>query len=733
MSWNRPSAPGQGPCPRCAHTTNYYKNKLYVFGGWNGSRMINDLYILNVGTLRWSKAAYSGEVPTPRAGHSAVVMGSNLVVFGGGDGTNYLNDLYFLDLETMVWKQGYTSGTTPCARSRHTATVISDHQMVVIGGGDDSRVYNDVYILDVSSMSWTKPQVTGKAAPSPRWGHSAAPVGKSCEKVIVFGGHDGSAMLNDLWLFDSAAASWAKINSGKDVPTPRAGHTMTTLGSYIVVFGGGDGDDVLSDLYILEPPQSLLPEVKSAEPSQEGSQTTETSAADGKTQMEMQNAQSLSGGFRWIKTHQLPTSPSGRCAHTTTAVPLSQESEDELAGIIVFGGGSGNRRYKDVYFLDISKVYRETKLKLSTLTANGASSTASPTASTGGIGSKKASQQRKIFTLTSGSQPSPSSTHNISAQKQTLNAQQQSESMTIPQSLSSQTIAENQGKNVESLSGTPLKTKRASLSSPSTKAQGTTELSSGTSGMAVKGAEESQVADFLRSIGMEAYIGIFEKEEITPDVLPLLSERHLEVIGITALGPRLKILGAIRKTYGHHSLSKPSASSQTQCNTSSCNTTAYTEALNAAAERIERAVLALNDTIKMLALNNQTSEDGYDSGCCGAADDESTTAPSLALSGISASSGQQKKKKKKKKTQKSSQEQHASLLSPPLQPSLSSSSSSPPLPPPAIQQSKQNEEVLQKQDTNNDDRTFSTNRLVLLQPMPNPLLPYDKGTKEPPQ
>ena len=259
MSWNRPSAPGQGPCPRCAHTTNYYKNKLYVFGGWNGSRMVNDLYILNVATLRWNKAVYSGEVPTPRAGHSAVVIGTNLVVFGGGDGTNYLNDLYFLDLETMVWKQGYTSGTTPCARSRHTATVSTGQQMVVIGGGDDSRVYNDVYILDVASMSWTKPQVTGKAAPSPRWGHSAAPLGRAGEKVLIFGGHDGSAMLNDLWLFDSAAASWTKIPAGKDVPTPRAGHTMTSLGGYIAVFGGGDGNDVLSDLYILEPPTSLLP------------------------------------------------------------------------------------------------------------------------------------------------------------------------------------------------------------------------------------------------------------------------------------------------------------------------------------------------------------------------------------------------------------------------------------------------------------------------------------------
>lgn len=744
MSWNRPSAPGQGPCPRCAHTTNYYKNKLYVFGGWNGSRMINDLYILNVGTLRWSKAAYSGEVPTPRAGHSAVVIGTNLVVFGGGDGTNYLNDLYFLDLETMVWKQGYTSGTTPCARSRHTATVISEHQMVVIGGGDDSRVYNDVYILDVSNMSWTKPQVTGKAAPSPRWGHSAATIGKSDEKVIIFGGHDGSAMLNDLWLFDSAAASWAKISSVKDVPTPRAGHTMTTLGSYIVVFGGGDGNDVLSDLYILEPPQSLLPDIKETEStsshSSEGPQTVETSTLDSKSdkaQLEPQNGQILSGGFRWIKTHQLPTSPSGRCAHTTTAVPLSQESENELAGIIVFGGGSGNRRYKDVYFLDISKVYRETKLKLNNLGANGSQSTTT-SGSTGNTGIKKPppsqqqqqQQQRKIFSSGSGLQQSSSSSgYNAPTQGRALNAQLQSAIASTASQFSSS--IEKQYDNEEVSSVTPQKTKISVTSSSNTQSANTNEPGN-VSGMTVKGAEESQVADFLRSIGMEAYIGIFEKEEITPDVFPLLSERHLEVIGITALGPRLKILGAIRKKYGHHSLSKPSLTSQPSCSTTGFNTTAASvEALNMAAERIERAVLTLNETIKLLVPNNQVSEDGYDSGCYGTADDESTVTSSLGNS----SNGTQKKKKKKKKSQqqKLSQEQQSLLSTPPLLTSSSSSSSLSTSTSTSNQQSKQNDEISSKAGSSNDDqsddRTFSTNRLVLLQPMPNPLLPYDKENK----
>ncbi len=47
----------------------------------------------------------------------------------------------------MAWSQAYVAGTSPAARSRHTATAVGN-KLMVIGGGDDSRVYNDVYILD---------------------------------------------------------------------------------------------------------------------------------------------------------------------------------------------------------------------------------------------------------------------------------------------------------------------------------------------------------------------------------------------------------------------------------------------------------------------------------------------------------------------------------------------------------------------------------------------------------
>lgn len=53
----------------------------------------------------------------------------------------------------MAWSQAFVAGTTPSARSRHTSTII-DKKLFIIGGGDESRVFNDVYILDIGSHTF---------------------------------------------------------------------------------------------------------------------------------------------------------------------------------------------------------------------------------------------------------------------------------------------------------------------------------------------------------------------------------------------------------------------------------------------------------------------------------------------------------------------------------------------------------------------------------------------------
>ena len=41
------------PGSRAAHSCEMINNKLYIFGGWNGKKALNDLYILNLDTFQW--------------------------------------------------------------------------------------------------------------------------------------------------------------------------------------------------------------------------------------------------------------------------------------------------------------------------------------------------------------------------------------------------------------------------------------------------------------------------------------------------------------------------------------------------------------------------------------------------------------------------------------------------------------------------------------------------------
>jgi len=87
-------------------------NALVVFRGGDGRRYMNDLHILYFTDTEfkprrawgeWKIPQVSGEPPDPRANHSSAVMGSQVFIFGGWDGTKRLNDLHILDTSSMSW------------------------------------------------------------------------------------------------------------------------------------------------------------------------------------------------------------------------------------------------------------------------------------------------------------------------------------------------------------------------------------------------------------------------------------------------------------------------------------------------------------------------------------------------------------------------------------------------------------------------------------------------------
>ena len=67
----------------------------------------------------------------------------------------------------MTWYQGPEGSGSPSARYAHTASLISGTKILIFGGWNGIDFFNDVYILELEVMAWTKPNCTGPA-PSPR-------------------------------------------------------------------------------------------------------------------------------------------------------------------------------------------------------------------------------------------------------------------------------------------------------------------------------------------------------------------------------------------------------------------------------------------------------------------------------------------------------------------------------------------------------------------------------------
>lgn len=79
----------------------------------------------------------------------------------------------------------------------------------------------------------------------------------------MFGGHDGTNHVNDMFLFDTGRFVWTTVHltnwlflnikvDSSATPGPRAGHTMTVLGSRVILFGGWDGSKYMNDIFFLE-------------------------------------------------------------------------------------------------------------------------------------------------------------------------------------------------------------------------------------------------------------------------------------------------------------------------------------------------------------------------------------------------------------------------------------------------------------------------------------------------
>ncbi|EOA37677.1 hypothetical protein CARUB_v10012319mg [Capsella rubella] len=158
----------------------------------------------------------------------------------------------------------------PGPRCGHTLTAIAANvngsQLLVLFGGSTTAVAahgslpnislegvtNSVHCFDVLTRSWTRINPTGDV-PSPRACHAATSLGTM---LIVQGGIGPSGPSDgDVYTLDLTRNNlkWHRLMVSGAAPGPRYGHVMDVAAQrWLVIFGGRSGNTILSDTWALD-------------------------------------------------------------------------------------------------------------------------------------------------------------------------------------------------------------------------------------------------------------------------------------------------------------------------------------------------------------------------------------------------------------------------------------------------------------------------------------------------
>lgn len=212
-------------------TSGSVGSSLYVFGGCDSKHCFKDLYKIDLQSFQWSKPRTLGNQFSPPAlrAHSVthippfqslyssvydnleikdrfpddpdvinVRMKSregHLLFFGGGDGPNYFNDIYLLNLTTMTWSKPLPAPVATPHEGQNLEDFANEAHTDIAGSSNTQHIYGTL--------------------PSPRRAHTTVWYDKRKE-LIIFGGGNGTKALNEVWVLeckDWKRLTWKKINT----------------------------------------------------------------------------------------------------------------------------------------------------------------------------------------------------------------------------------------------------------------------------------------------------------------------------------------------------------------------------------------------------------------------------------------------------------------------------------------------------------------------------------------
>jgi len=260
--WTDLALGGELPSARSEHATAYDTTNglLVLFGGWDSaSETNNETWVFDASLGSWTDAAPTGTLPAARAQHQMAYdpISGTVVMFGGileTDGEQ-VGDTWAYDAAAATWTELQPTGASPSARSSFSMVYDDmDQQIILFGGWDkeESAHLDDTWAYDPIENTWTELTPAGDV-PSARGSHSMAydPV---LNAVILFGGTDSTSYFDDTWIYDFATNTWTEVLPTGEIPPARAGHRMAydPSSGTVLLFGGWNGTAYYNDTWTFD-------------------------------------------------------------------------------------------------------------------------------------------------------------------------------------------------------------------------------------------------------------------------------------------------------------------------------------------------------------------------------------------------------------------------------------------------------------------------------------------------
>ena len=160
------------PSPRNEVSGWEYERKLCIFGGYGQSLggylneygdfnglCNNQLLQFNPHSVEWTSLKSRGTVPEPCYSHATTAIKEKVWLYGGIDYSNigyntslYFDDLYELDMRSLTWTKIHTVGHKPLVPFRCSLNATANYKLVL--HSTMSTALSKTWIVDLQSRSW---------------------------------------------------------------------------------------------------------------------------------------------------------------------------------------------------------------------------------------------------------------------------------------------------------------------------------------------------------------------------------------------------------------------------------------------------------------------------------------------------------------------------------------------------------------------------------------------------